>query len=172
MAKLSVAKNAGTSGAMSSVSLEERIPHSADSSSEHYSVLVFEVGGVRYAIGAEHTEGVVDCPRITPLPSQPEGVAGLTSVRGKMTVVMDLGTASLETARRRLILVKGEAQLGLLADRIDGVVALERKKVRPVPRGKDKLTSQEAKFSRLARSYFKSGGGRVPIIDIERLCEE
>jgi chemotaxis signal transduction protein len=144
---------------------------SADSKSQLLSLLLFEVGESQYAIGADNTEGVVDCPRVTPLPSAPEGVAGLTSVRGRMTVVMDLGGANQELARRRLILVKGDAQLGLLADRVEGVVALEQRKVRPVAHGKDKLTNERAKFGRLAKTYFKSGTRRVPIIDVERLCE-
>src|SRR5882762_9536742 len=55
------------------------------------SVLMFEVGGAHFAIGVETTEGVVECPRTTPLPGPPDGVVGLTSVRGRMTVVMDLG---------------------------------------------------------------------------------
>jgi chemotaxis signal transduction protein len=136
------------------------------------SALIFEVGGASYAIGVEHTEGVVDCPRITPLPSPPDGVAGIASVRGRMTVVMDLGLKMAEgQPRRRLILVKGDAQLGLLADRVEGVVALELKKVLPVDHGKNVLTQQHAEFSWPAGSYFKSGRQRVPILDVERLSE-
>jgi chemotaxis signal transduction protein len=136
------------------------------------SVLMFEVGGVPYAIGVEHTEGVVDCPKITPLPSPPDGIAGVASVRGRMTVVMDLGSKTREqNSRRRLILVKGDAQLGLVADRVDGVLALERKNVRPVAHGKESLTKQKAEFGWPARSYFKGSGTRIPILDLERLGE-
>ena len=143
-----------------------------DGKAELVSVLMFEVGGAPYAIGVEHTEGVVDCPRITPLPNPPDGVAGLASVRGRMTVVMDLGLkVSQNLVRQRLILVKGDAQLGLLADRVEGVLALEPKKVRPVAHGKDSLTLQRAKFGWPARSYFKSGRQRVPILDADRLCD-
>jgi len=67
--------------------------------------------------------------------------------------------------------VKGDAQLGLLADRIEGVIALEPKKVRPVAHGKDSLTRQHAEFGWPARSYFKNVRQRVPILDIERLGE-
>ena len=137
---------------------------------EYVSVLMFEVGGAPYAMGVEHTEGVVDCPRITPLPNPPDGVAGIASVRGRMTVVVDLGLkGGQEAARRRLILVKGDAQLGLLADRVEGVLLLEPKKVRPVAHGKESLTQQQAEFGWPARSYFKSGRQRVPILDLERL---
>lgn len=147
-------------------------PDRADAKTDLVSVLVFEVGGTRYAIGVEHTEGVVDCPRITPLPNPPDGVAGIASVRGRMTVAMDLGlNVSEQMVRRRLILVKGDAQLGLLADRVEGVLALDPKQVRAVAHGKDSLTLQRAKFGWPARSYFKSDGLRVPILDVERLSE-
>ena len=149
-----------------------RVSGSGDSKSV-VSVLMFEVGGAQYAIGVESTEGVVDCPRTTPLPGPPNGVVGLTSVRGRMTVVMDLGLEiRQEPCKRRLILVRGDAQLGLLADRVEGVVALEPKKVRPIAHGKDRLTAEHAKFGWPAKTYFKSGGQRVPILDLERLGEE
>ena len=116
------------------------LENKAEGKHDHLSVLMFEVGGASYAIEVEHTEGVVDCPRITPLPSPPDGVAGIASVRGRMTVVMDLGPKMMEQQLgRRLILVKGDAQLGLLADRVEGVLALEPKNVRPVAHGKDIL---------------------------------
>jgi len=122
---------------MSSLPLELGAPQTPDDKSEFLSVLLFDVGGSAYAIGVESTEGVVDCPRITPLPGPPDGVAGLTSVRGRMTVVLDLGARQLEhETKQRLILIKGDAQLGLLADRVEGVVALEPKKVRPMYRAR------------------------------------
>ena len=144
----------------------------ADGKQDLLSVLMFEVGGAFYAIGVEHTEGVVDCPRITPLPSPPDGVAGIASVRGRMTVVMDLGLkANGHSSRRRLILVKGDAQLGLLADRVDGVLALKPKKVRPIAQGKDSVQQQRPEFGWHAKTYFKNGERRVPILDIELLSE-
>ena len=141
-----------------------------DDRNEHLSVLVFEVGGASYAVGVEFTEGVVDCPRIAPLPSPPDGVAGIVSVRGRMTVVMDLGPKINEQpSRRRLILVKGEAQLGLLADRIEGVVALTPKKVRTITQSNDGKPRDV--FHWPAHLYFTSGKRRVPILEVDRLCE-
>ena len=154
--------------------LELAVADSEKDKPEVISVLMFEVGGAAYAIGVEQTEGVVDCPRITPLPSPPEAVAGLTSVRGRMTVVMELGSNSVEqTVKRRLILVKGDAQLGLLADRIEGVVGLEPKKLRPLAleKGKERVTAQRPPPGWPAKSYFKRGKRSVPLIDVERLAE-
>lgn len=157
--------------AMTAVPLE--LGHDqSDARAELVSVLIFEVGHAPFAIGVEHTEGVVDCPRITPLPNPPDGVIGIASVRGRMTVVMDLGLKASGEARRRLILVKGDAQLGLLADRVEGVVALEPRKVRPVAHGKDSLTQQRAQFGWPASNYFKIDRQRVPILDLERLAED
>jgi chemotaxis signal transduction protein len=165
-------RNTKTRLTMSALPMEFGEQDPGDVKSDLVSVLMFDVGGAQYAIGVENTEGVVDCPRITPLPGPPEGVAGLASVRGRMTIVMDLSQeTSQEPAKRRLILVKGDAQLGLLADRVEGVLALEPKNVRPVAHGKYNLTAERAKFDWPARSYFKRGRQRIPILDIERLSE-
>lgn len=139
----------------------------ADDRIDVASVLLFEIGGKAFAIGVENTEGVVDCPRISPLPSPPDGMAGVASVRGRMTLVMDLSLkANPNAGKRRLILIKGEAQLGLLAERVEGVIALEADKLRQV---EARETSEENNWP--ARSYFTSDDRRVPIIDVERLVE-
>src|SRR2546422_11425728 len=141
-----------------------------DGKAELVSVLMFEVGGAPYAIGVVHTEGLVDCPRITPLPNPPDGVAGLASVRGRMTVVMDLGLkVSQNLVRQRLILVKGDAQLGLLADRVEGVLAMEPKKVRPVAHGKVSITLQRANLVCVVSSYLERVRHLCPILDPDRV---
>jgi len=132
------------------------------------SLLIFEMGGQPFAIGVEQTEGVVDCPRLSPLPSPPDGIIGITSVRGRMTLVMDLSLKeNIGEEKRRLILVKGEAQLGLLAERVDGVMALKPEKLQKAP--PLKLTEEERRWPALA--YFKSEGQNVPVIDIDQLFD-
>ncbi|MGA9772572.1 MAG: chemotaxis protein CheW [Blastocatellia bacterium] len=140
----------------------------ADDRIDVASVLLFEIGGKPFAIGVENTEGVVDCPRISPLPSPPNGLAGVASVRGRMTLVMDLSLKANQNAGKwRLILLKGEAQLGLLAERVEGVIALEPDSLRQL----DKATAASEESNWPARSYFTSDNRRVPIIDVERLVE-
>ncbi|HWO00811.1 MAG TPA: chemotaxis protein CheW [Blastocatellia bacterium] len=140
---------------------------------DQVSVLLFTTGDNQFSIGVEHTEGVVDCPRISPLPSPPDGIIGVTSVRGRMTLVMDLSLASNQPeAKRSLILVKGDAQLGLIADHVEGVVALEPKQLRAMGGKADQLSKQhESEAAWPAKFYFKHEGRRVPIVDIERLSE-
>jgi chemotaxis signal transduction protein len=145
----------------------------ADIKLDVMSVLLFEIGQRAFAIGVEHTEGVVDCPRISPLPSSPDGMAGIASVRGRMTLVMDLSLmANANEGKRRLILVKGEAQLGLLAERVEGVIALD-----PEQLVKAEVSKESAGLRRVERSlwpvraYLEKDGKRVPLIDVERLAE-
>ena len=135
------------------------------------SVLLFEIGGESFGIGVEHTEGVVDCPRITPLPSAPDRMIGVASVRGRMTLVIDLSLkANPGEAKQRLILLKGESQLGLLAERVEGILALEPEKI-----GKRKSNDKSAAPAGDARwewpAQFKHEGRIVPLLDVARLAE-
>lgn len=135
------------------------------------SVLIFEIGNEAFAISVEHTEGVVDCPRITPLPSAPDGMIGVASVRGRMTLVMDFSLkANPGDSRRRLILLKGESHLGLLAERIEGVIALEPDKIRK-RKGNDKAASLAKEGRWAAPTHFKHEGRLVPLLDVTRLAE-
>jgi chemotaxis signal transduction protein len=137
------------------------------------SVLLFEIGQKAFAIGVEHTEGVVDCPRISPLPNSPDGMTGIASVRGRMTLVIDLSLmANLNAGKRRLILVKGDAKLGLLAERVEGVMALDPKQLRKAEASKESAGLRRVERSLWpVRSYFENDGQRVPVIDVELLGE-
>jgi chemotaxis signal transduction protein len=131
------------------------------------SLLLFETNRKRFAIGVEYTEGVVDCPSVSPLPSSPDGIIGVASVRGRMTLVMNLGGAATQQGfKRRLILLRGEAQLGLLADRVEGISAAKPSKlVKPKTGG-----HQPEDLRWPVRAFFKSEQGKVPVIDVERLA--
>ncbi|HKY04484.1 MAG TPA: chemotaxis protein CheW [Blastocatellia bacterium] len=136
------------------------------------SVLVFEIDGQLYSIAVENTEGVVHCPRISPLPSPPDGIVGVASVRGRITVVVDLSMKSNpKPSKQRLILLKGEAQLGLLADRLEGVVGLAPKQMKKSPARKKGEPAEVAKLDWPVRSFFKHAGRDVPVIDTVQLNE-
>lgn len=149
-------------------------PQSSGRKKNYISVLTFTLNGELLAIHVEHTEGVVECPRISPLPSPPDPIIGVASVRGRMAVVIDLSpNRERKATKRRLILIKGEAQIGLLADRVEGVIALSRKKIRAVSDSNSSRQDLTLKggLTWLATSFFKSEGLRVPIIDVQRLAD-
>jgi len=137
-------------------------------------VLGFRVADKSFAVGVENTEGVVDCPRLSPLPIPPEMVVGVGSVRGRITIVVDLSMESTQPARRRLILLKGEAQLGLLADHVEGVIPLRPKELREfsesrLRRRRRSDASILKAAAKIARSYFRRDGEAVPIVDLEMI---
>jgi chemotaxis signal transduction protein len=135
------------------------------------SVLLFEIAGDFFGIGVEHTEGVVDCPRLTPLPSAPDGMVGVASVRGRMTLVLDLSLkANPGEGKQRLILLKGESQLGLLAERVEGILALEPEKIAK-RKGGDKSAAPADETRRAWPAQFKHEGRTVPLLDMARLAE-
>ncbi|HXG92992.1 MAG TPA: chemotaxis protein CheW [Blastocatellia bacterium] len=175
MAKSNKEPNKKSGLAIGALPLELVSNEPADANPNTVSALVFIAGEKRFAIGVEHTEGVVYCPRISPLPSAPDGMIGVASVRGRMTLVIDLSLAAERNkAGMRLILIKGESQLGLLADYVESVVALEPKHLRATAPRNNPSASRRVKEPESAwpvRAYFTSNGAQVPLIDVERLAE-
>jgi purine-binding chemotaxis protein CheW len=55
-------------------------------------VVVFEVGGVRYALPAAQVQEIVRAVTIVPLPKGPPIVEGLVNVRGDVVPVLDVRT--------------------------------------------------------------------------------
>jgi chemotaxis signal transduction protein len=83
-------------------------------------LLVFEVAGTELAVDASEVEAVTRAAHIAPVPFGPPAVLGIASVRGRMRIVLDAGGARPETAAFLLVL-HGDGQLALLADRVTGV---------------------------------------------------
>lgn len=136
---------------------------------EQQSFLVFDIGEECFALSVENIEGIVDCLRITPLPSPPDAIVGITSARGRMTLVMNLSTNHTQNASRcRLVLLKGESQLGLLADRIEDVITLSATNIEMLSK---RVAEKNLQHRWIGTNYFKSKGRVVPILDFEKLVE-
>ncbi len=135
---------------------------------DQLSFLVFEIQAESFAISVEQIEGIVDSPRITPLPNAPDGVIGVTSVRGRMTLTKNFGSPEIANKnKQRLILFKGDSQLGLLADRIDDVITVLTKDVQKV--GKPKKGNAESPRAMTASKYYLKRKDRViPVLDVEQ----
>ena len=71
MAKQDTQPNTSSRLGVSGLPMELGMDDLIDGKSDLVSVLSFEVGGEWYSIGVENTEGVVDCPKLTPLPGAP-----------------------------------------------------------------------------------------------------
>lgn len=88
------------------------------------SILAFEVAGVEHAVDAGSVEAITRAGSIATVPYGPRAVLGVASVRGRMRLVLDAGGASPATGAY-LVVLQGDGQLALLADRIFGVRRVE-----------------------------------------------
>jgi chemotaxis signal transduction protein len=84
------------------------------------SALVFEAGGAERAVDASLVETITRAPYIARVPYAPAAVLGVASVRGRMRLVVDAGGATTESGAF-LVVLKGDANLAILADRVLGV---------------------------------------------------
>jgi len=99
--------------------------------------LVFTLSDETFAIPLAFVREVVPLTTLTPLPGAPPPFLGVTSFHGEVLLLVDvrahLGLAALGLPRLSQIIAIGasRAELGLLADRLDGVHLVEPTAVSP-----------------------------------------
>lgn len=100
-------------------------------------VLAVTAAGAEFGLPVDAVQEVVRIPHITRLPFPPPSIRGVTSVRGEVVTVMDLGERLLGRSsdpERRLVVVTdpttGE-KVGLLVEDVAGLVAQDREQPTP-----------------------------------------
>jgi len=94
-------------------------------------LLCFKLAGERYAIETRHVLQVLALVDLTRVPGAPAHLLGVTNLRGEILPVFDLrvllgiSRAGLSDMSRLLVLGHGEAELGILADSADEIIALD-----------------------------------------------
>jgi purine-binding chemotaxis protein CheW len=113
----------------------ERISGEKDeiiSYSDPSEVVVFLLGGEKYAVETSYVKEVLSLGSLTTLPRTPEFVAGLMNVRGKIISVVDLkkliapdeNSESMQT--KIIYLLYERMELGILVDQIAGTHHLDK----------------------------------------------
>jgi purine-binding chemotaxis protein CheW len=106
-------------------------------------LVVLVLGEARFGLWIDEVLEIVRTPPISRLPLARAELPGVTSVRGDVVPVLDLGVRLLgEPARRpgRLILVRDEetaSVVGLLVDRVETLVSAGPDQVREPPPGSE-----------------------------------
>lgn len=104
-----------------------------DAPSETRGLFVLTAGGRAFAVGAEETDGVAEGLTPAPLPHAPAAVLGVVGIRGRMYTLLYPPALSSQTDERKdvtaptprfAVALRGDEQLALAADSIEGVVAL------------------------------------------------
>jgi purine-binding chemotaxis protein CheW len=114
-----------------------RAPVRSTSAAAAPELLEFTLSGERYALESRFVGDVQPLRNLTPLPCTPAFVLGLVNLRGRIVPVLDLkrffelpqrGLTNLD----RVILVQGNGlELGLLADSIVGIRAMQSDRLGP-----------------------------------------
>lgn len=129
------------------------------------AAIIFELGGQRYAVVAKAVLQIVALRELTPLPSAPLPLFGLTQWRGDVLTVLDVREI-LGVSRRglpdlgRVIVVDGHDRVfGILADAARDVRDIDFGDVQPLP-------ADDADHGRLVSGITDDG---VLVIDSDAL---
>ncbi len=127
---------------------------------ETTDLVTLDVGGHSYAIEAKLVREVFPVREVTPLPTSPDFVLGITNVRGKIIAVLDLlrvlGMGAATRSARQIVIVA----IGAIEVAFDigesGIARIPRSRVRPA--------------SLPAGSYVKAvTSDDLGILDVERI---
>jgi chemotaxis signal transduction protein len=135
---------------------------------EERGLLTVWLGDARYGLWVDEILEVVRTPPISRLPLATATVPGVTSVRGDLVPVLDLGVRALGTEARRpgrLILVRHEESetiVGLLVDGVDTLIGVRASEIRATPEAAP--TDAEA----LATGVVSDDQGVVTILHLGR----
>jgi purine-binding chemotaxis protein CheW len=130
-------------------------------------LLVLRAGGRAFAVYAEEAEGVAEAPRPVPLPHAPAAVLGVVSVRGRMYTLLDTaalvagrGANSTGHAPRFAVALRGDEQLALAADEVEGPLELDADADEP-----------PALHTTPLRATLERGGAPLHLLDPARLFD-
>jgi chemotaxis signal transduction protein len=159
-------------------------PRHSDAPGEACELLLLRAGGQLFAVRAEEADGAAEAgPRPTPLP---RAVLGVVALRGRMRTVLDPSalantqavqdsaqadpdaarlesdgaTARVEEARPLVVALRGDEQLALAVERVEGTVRVPADALAPTQRPAPPL-----------RAVLEHEGARLLVLDPSRLFD-
>jgi purine-binding chemotaxis protein CheW len=163
------ALNRAASGATDAPVIADRgaQPSGGTASLSHF--ISFAIGDDQYGVDIMAVREIKGWSQITPLPRQPDYMRGVLNLRGIMVPIIDLrcrfGQGVTDASPLHIVIVVqiGPNHVGLLADRVLDIVALEPARIQPVPR-----------ITQTSRADFLSGlvtieSGMLALIDLSHI---
>lgn len=148
---------------------ESRPVHTA--SRETRGLFVLTAGGQAFAVGAEETAGAFEGLTPAPLPHAPAAVLGVVSIRGRMHTLLYPPALFSQTVERRdapaprfAVALRGDEQLALAADSVEGTVTFN------VTFNTDSTPASDSHDSPLAAT-LEHEGRSVRLLDASRLFD-
>ena len=110
-----------------------------EESAAETEMLAFLLSGEEYVVAVEQVNEVLKMWSLTPVPNAPEHILGVSSLRGAMLTIIDLGKrlglgpAAVNEKARVVVVTVDDEKVGFIVDRVTGVVKLSPGLVRAVP---------------------------------------
>lgn len=102
-------------------------------------LVIFQLGGEEFGVDIMAVQEIIKMPEITAIPQAPEYVAGVINLRGKIIVVVSLGTkfgiqSCDKNEEYKVIVVELENQvIGMMVDSVSEVLRIPSSSVDPAP---------------------------------------
>lgn len=109
------------------------------SDSDLLQLVIFQLGGEEFGVDIMAVQEIIKMPEITAIPQAPEYVAGVINLRGKIIVVVSLGTkfgiqSCDKNEEYKVIVVELENQvIGMMVDSVSEVLRIPSSSVDPAP---------------------------------------
>jgi purine-binding chemotaxis protein CheW len=106
---------------------------------QEIEMLSFRLGSEEYVLPVDDVQEVLKSRELTTVPNSPPHVLGVTSIRGTVLPVLDLGKrlglppATRDDKARIIIICPDDEDAGILVDGVTGVVRISPDTVRPAP---------------------------------------
>ena len=141
----------------------------AQAPADFLDLLVFSLGGERYAIETAYVQEVVPLRALTPVPCTPTFVLGVVNHRGQILPVLDLrrlvGVAGGEAPKDgRVVAVEaGGMAFGIFADAEEGTTSVRTQEILPSP------VAVSAEHQVMLRGVTSE---MIAVLDLERIASE
>lgn len=102
-------------------------------------LLAFKLGREMYAVPIDQVREVMKLWAVTPVPNSPGHVLGVTTLRGAVLPVIDLGRilgipeGQRDDKSRIVVASINDERTGIVVDRVQGVMRIREDEIRPAP---------------------------------------
>jgi purine-binding chemotaxis protein CheW len=150
--------------------IEELLDLSKVSTPVHKQFILFAIEDAQFAIPLSNTLEVGHQPDITPLPNLPKWVLGISNIRGEIISLINfkaflgIPSSGSKGERRFIIIHNQEIKVGIIVDRIMGILSIDRSdgEIQSNPYRKGEIANY-------IQGTAVSGKNVTNILDIDRL---
>lgn len=134
------------------------------------SHVVVRLGGGRFALPMDAVAEVGRTPNVTRVPGTPPWVSGVANWRGRILGILDLrvllGVPDASSGEGRLVVLQsGGCVVGLVAERVDGVIEVDEAAMEPP------LLTLPAEAGALLAGQVTDEEGPVGVVDADGVFE-